>query len=761
MSDKQIAIIKCAVGATGIARSIDYDDYIPALKDFKDRGKNWHPPSEGREAGILYRRLMKNVRDALSALDRRQAKWELAGCLWIQGEHEAGISRKMAEDYDTLLSSFISAVRSDLKTPSLPFVIGEVNSHKWAYGDIVRKKQTMVCGRDHNAVLVKTTDLSRKGSGGAAHFDADGMLLLGSRFAKAMNQVLSEHKTESDSPEPPVPGDGSEQLSADPISIESLLTEMSSQDALARYPDPAYRSLQASSYNRRSVARDKPGWFADEDGLGFVRTEKINGRTEWVIMEHRGPGCLTKFWTPFFYYGLGNRVGPNVRIYLDDASDPVIDACFIELLTRNEWPRCYGPAPKKRNTFRVPFPFAGHTARAGNLFLPIPFAKSCKVTLTSKPFYNIVNYRGYPEGTPVETFTIKGYRAATERMTKTGRHLLDTEAESAGPKRETTGNIQPGSRISLDLPAGHAIRTLQIQLDPRQVAATPALLRSTILRIAFDGTETIWCPLGDFFGSVNAINPMDTWTRSVTVNGRMVCRWVMPYQRDARISVENLGKKQVSVKLAAVTRPWRWTSRSMYFHASWRSDDIQPGNLFSDWNFVDIRGRGVFVGDQWTVLNPTRGWWGEGDEKIYVDDACDNKFPDHFGTGTEDYYGWAGGVVPTKADVFSSPFLANLSVGSTAQNVPRGFNICTRIRALDAIPFTSRLQFNIEASPGTSQRKVDDLLAYSAVSFWYARPGATSNRPPLPKEAAKPVTSLEQLQKQADVIRRKMSGKRN
>ncbi len=73
----------------------------------------------------------------------------------------------------------------------------------------------------------------------------------------------------------------------------------------------------------------------------------------------------------------------------------------------------HSSAPKQENAFQVPSPFAGHIARAGNLFLPIPFARGCKVTLSSKAFYNIVNYRGYPKGTPVETFTMAAYRAAS------------------------------------------------------------------------------------------------------------------------------------------------------------------------------------------------------------------------------------------------------------------------------------------------------------------------------------------------------------
>ena len=119
-----------------------------------------------------------------------------------------------------------------------------------------------------------------------------------------------------------------------PITLASLLAELTDPAALARWPAPEYRTLQASSYHRASTHRDQPdqsdrGWFADSDGTGFVRTERVNGHEEFVLMEHDGPGALTRLWTPFFYYDFGERVGPNVRIYLDGASEPVIDEPLI------------------------------------------------------------------------------------------------------------------------------------------------------------------------------------------------------------------------------------------------------------------------------------------------------------------------------------------------------------------------------------------------------------------------------------------------
>jgi len=182
----QIAIVKCAEGGTGIARSSDYGDYIPSLKGFNDGGMNWHPPGDGKTAGALYKRLVERVNRAEKALKASDRSYTLSAFLWMQGEHEAGISRKMAGDYGRLLKSFMQSVRHDLRAPKLPFVVGEINSHTWAFGDLARSAQAKACKEDGRAILVKTTDLSRSGSGGAAHFDADGMLELGNRFAAAV-----------------------------------------------------------------------------------------------------------------------------------------------------------------------------------------------------------------------------------------------------------------------------------------------------------------------------------------------------------------------------------------------------------------------------------------------------------------------------------------------------------------------------------------------------------------------------------------------
>lgn len=511
------------------------------------------------------------------------------------------------------------------------------------------------------------------------------------------------------------------------ISLRSLLNEMTDRSRMAQFPVKEYRSLQASSYNRESVSPDKPGWFADSDGVAWIREETRQGKTEYVVMEHSGPGCITRLWTPFFYYDFNNRKGPNIRIYLDGSETPVIDECFIDLLT--------GKGSIKP-------PFASFTARAGVCFLPIPFGKSCKITMTDKAFYNIVNYRAYEKGVKVRTFTPEQYAKAGSLIDLTAETLLAPPSIAASSAMAKKVILKSMDSLVIDLPAGSkAISELTIRIDPKSGAQA---LRSTILEMAFDGTRTVWCPIGDFFCSSDKINPFQTWNRKVLPDGTMTCRYVMPYEKSAQVKLINLRNENVAISIDVRMCDWKWDENSMHFSASWKPLGTLTGDKFLDMNFIDVKGKGVLVGDALTVLSPGHGWWGEGDEKIYIDESdVVRKFPSHFGTGTEDYYGWAGGVNPTGRDTFSIPIGANVCNGNAAD--PRGYNTCTRNRILDVIPFGNRLIFDMEASPGTDIREQWNLLDYSLVTFLYVIPGNGPVAVPQPEKAAAPILTVEDL----------------
>ena len=508
------------------------------------------------------------------------------------------------------------------------------------------------------------------------------------------------------------------------ISTKSLLHEIIDRETIAQWPGPEYQCLQASSYNRESVSPEMPGWFADSDGVSCIRTEQVNGNTEWVLMEDSGPGCITRIWAVCFYYGLNNTTGANIKIYLDGADEPVINTNFFKLV--------------KGHDFIMP-PFADSTARAGVLNFPIPYAKSCKVTMDKRVFYNIINYRKYREGTQVRTFSMQEFEETQQIREKVAQTLL-TCPEAKGKTVQKNEQIAPGEDLSIELGKGNmAIKQIEIRIKPDDNYAQN--LRSLVLVGEFDGEQTIWVPVGDFFCNVGKLKPYHMWERTVRDDGTMICRWVMPYSSNAVIRLENHGSTPIDAGMKTITSKWKWNENSMYFHATWRMDEPYPTFPLFDWNFLEAEGKGVIVGDEWTVLNPSEGWWGEGDEKIYVDDDFAENFPSHFGTGTEDYYGWAGGIVPTPRDEFAKPFHGNIIVGDPNS---MGYNVCTRTRTLDAIPFSQKIKFDMEASCGT--RLSSFFLQYTQTTFWYAAPGVKHNRKPLPEMASMPLPTLEGLQ---------------
>lgn len=112
-------------------------------------------------------------------------------------------------------------------------------------------------------------------------------------------------------------------FSADDVTFASLLAEMVNRPEVTHPPVHSYRSLEASSHDRASVTPGDPtGWFANSDSNQVIRYETNQGRTEAVMMEHSGPGVITRIWTPYFYFDYSNRVGTNLRIYIDGETTP-------------------------------------------------------------------------------------------------------------------------------------------------------------------------------------------------------------------------------------------------------------------------------------------------------------------------------------------------------------------------------------------------------------------------------------------------------
>ncbi|MEI6890800.1 MAG: glycoside hydrolase family 172 protein [Pontiella sp.] len=512
--------------------------------------------------------------------------------------------------------------------------------------------------------------------------------------------------------------------SADRVTIESLLTEMMDHESVARFPVTEFRLKQESSYNRASKTPDDPdGWFTNHDynsndrDHNFIRIEENNGQKEWVLMDHEGPGALVRTWMPFMKPNKPDT-DLQIRIYLDGATEPVLEGNMLGLLD---------------GTGLIPYPLAHQSLRSAVSFFPIPYAKSCKITTTGRPFFYQLTFREYSEGTSVKTFTMEDFKKAEPLTATVGEVLLNPTFAENESSRSTKGKLLPGQEQKLALPSGAsaAVRELMVKLGNYD---DPTITRSVVLKMEFDGKETVWCPIGDFFGCGIGLNPFKGWYRTVAEDGTLMSRWVMPYQDTGSISLLNLGDEPVDFTLEATTEPWNWDERSMYFNAAWRGQYPVSTRPFSDWNYVTLQGRGVYVGDTLTVMNPVEKWWGEGDEKIWVDGE---DFPSIFGTGTEDYYAYSWGGRST--DFYEHPFHAqpfchtynklNRKTDATERNT-KGYSTETRTRSLDTMPFGSSLKLDMEIWSWT-----DCDMGYGVGMYWYGDAATTSNRKSDAKEA--------------------------
>mgnify|MGYP005837807537 CR=1 FL=1 len=473
--------------------------------------------------------------------------------------------------------------------------------------------------------------------------------------------------------------------SAKDVTMASLLDDMGSMRSLAEFPDPPYTCKQFSSYDRASKS-PKEDWFANNDFAQYLRVEDKAGRKEYVMMDADGPGAIVRIWS-------ANPQG-TLRIYIDGADTPAVEAPMQDLLG--------GKVPG------FPPPIACETSKGWNSYLPIPYAKHCKVTSDNGKFYYHVNYRTYPSGTNVVSFakgTLTSMAAEIEEVAKrlaSPREGARLPADRNKVLYEVT--VEPGKTHTLTrLDGGKAICGFLANVSAKDRVQA---LRKLVVRMVFDKAMTVNVPIGDFFGAAPGINPYESFAMGVTADGDMWSHWFMPFEESAVIEFHNFGDESIAVKGGVSTVPYKWHNRSMRFHAGWRTEFDVPTRPMQDWRYLQTEGKGVFVGVSFAIANPVKQWWGEGDEKIYVDGET---FPSHFGTGTEDYYGYA--------------WCSNVPFTHAYHNQPRcdgpgnyGHTSVNRWHILDRIPYTRDFRFDMELWHWHETCKV----TMSVTAYWYA-----------------------------------------
>jgi hypothetical protein len=514
------------------------------------------------------------------------------------------------------------------------------------------------------------------------------------------------------------------------VTLESLILEMTEKQNLTYFPEVQFSHKQQSSYNRKSIAPDKPGWDANADMSHFIRVEQNNGRREFVMFDAAGPGAVVRWWMTFYVAQNG-----TIRVYLDNDSIPSIEGKPAKVLSGD---MLTGPPFAVSVHQGVPVREIGRDMDY-NFYLPIPFGIHCKITyqcdslqLTPEGnyfpdvFYNI-GYRLYQADTRVETFTMQALEKAKPMLEKAKENLMNSRPQPVEEKAFEK-ELLPGDSLTIDFERNNRAVNL-ISVD---IQGTDSLqyLRSTVLSASFDGIQTVWVPIGEFFGTGYRMYKHKTWMNETLGDGKMESRWIMPFQKNYLLKIINYGIGKVKVNGKVSLTSYEWKPNSMYFGAAWHEyfHIISKDEQGQDLNFVDIKGKGVYAGDQITVFNTSYEWWGEGDEKIFVDGET---FPSCFGTGTEDYYGYAFG----RPNPFSHPFISQpVGDGNEGNSSNGGLTVNMRHRSLDAIPFKQSINANMElwhwaAAP----------LNYAITTYWYVKLPFNINIKPDIKSVQNPV----------------------
>jgi hypothetical protein len=495
------------------------------------------------------------------------------------------------------------------------------------------------------------------------------------------------------------------------LRYEDLARRLADLEQLAVPPAPGETCRQWSSYDRASrydAASDRYlAWDANGDGDGYIRREG----DRLVLAEMDGPGCLWRIWSAAPKQG-------RVRIYLDGAAEPAVDLPFAGYFDGRN-------APFTRPTLV-------HSAALGwNNYTPIPYRKSCKIV--AEPgwgqYFQFV-YTTYPPDTEVPTFRRELSAAENaaldeaERRLSSGGSALAVTSDYGKPGSIVTDSLRtltkhwtlaPGGQETWELDGPAAIAALRVRLPgfPEGPEAR-TLLRELTLSIRWDDeTEpAVWSPLGDFFGTAAGANPYRSHPCGLTQDATWYAHWLMPFGRRAVLRFGNDGTEPRPISVEVLrTGLQADAGRLLRFHAKWHRDALlpdDPARRAIDWTMVKTSGRGRFAGVMLHVWNPKGSWWGEGDEKFFVDGE---KFPSTFGTGSEDYFGYA----------WCNPSLfANAFHNQTISMNNRGHISVNRWHIPDNIPFQTGFEAAIEKYYANSRPTL-----YAATVYWYQEAGTS------------------------------------
>jgi hypothetical protein len=159
----------------------------------------WDPDFNGNTGMNQYDFFLTTVRQAMGTRDingdGRKDVLVPAGIVWMQGEADASYTEEIAAAYYDHLKRLMDLIRAAFRTDDLPVVLGKISDSwddekdgkVWDHGELVQYAQEKYARLDGHAAIVRNTRYYKYSD--PWHYDSEGYLDLGIRFAEALHRL--------------------------------------------------------------------------------------------------------------------------------------------------------------------------------------------------------------------------------------------------------------------------------------------------------------------------------------------------------------------------------------------------------------------------------------------------------------------------------------------------------------------------------------------------------------------------------------------
>ena len=524
-------------------------------------------------------------------------------------------------------------------------------------------------------------------------------------------------------------------VSAQTYSYSDLAERLCDLQYLATPPVVGEKGGNFSSWDRGAKYSETTGkydtWWANRDGGGFMDREG-------TMAEIEGPGVIWRIWS-----AKPERSG-NLEIYIDGAKEPTLAMAFLDMFNNEKPPFDYPELVRM-------------LAKGQNFYIPIPFQKSIRIKGTRDwGRYYQISYTTFPKPTTVPSFTgtfSESDRAAFQKVNdQWAKRGPQTHVSPNDEVKQVTVRLEPDQEkvlASYDKPA--AITSLTMDRPELTWEESLDVLRELTISMTWDNDSkpAVWSPIGDFFGTGAGENLFKSLTMGMTED-KYYSNWYMPFSK-AKIVLRNDGDQSRELTFTINTAEVEGDVNGLLrFHCKWHRDDYSGldeerfmEDRWPDWPILKTsKTAGRFCGFQLHIWNPfhlwndelkekyqggalegdffapgtaarelydeevsEHYWWGEGDEKFFVDGE---KMPSTFGTGSEDYFGYAWGT----PEEFDSGLQCQ-----TRNHENVGHIAVVRCQTADNVPFQNSFEATIEKYHGNNWP-----LLYATTARWYQSP---------------------------------------